>query len=290
MPRNVCFTLNNYTEQEETDLKSIECDYIIFGHEIGEQGTPHLQGYIEFGFNKKDTALKNFNKRIHWEPRKGTAKEASDYCKKTDQNPFIKGTISNQGARTDLQELNKQIKEGIITVDQIADQKPDIYHLYGRTLNKLEDLANRKKFRKSMTTCDWYYGPTGVGKSTIAFKDYNPDKCYSWQHDDNGWQDDYTGQETVIINEFRGGIHFGYLLSMIDWTPDVKLRRRNRSPMPFITKHIIITSSLPPWLVYNNLGSEDKLAQLYRRIKIIKINDDRTTEIISNCDKNFKPT
>lgn len=287
--RNVCFTLNNYTQEEENALKNIECDYIIFGHEVGEENTPHLQGYIEFGFSKKLTALKNFNKRIHWEERKGSAQEASDYCRKQDLNPFVKGNISNQGARSDLQELNKQIVEGKTSVDQIIQEKPDLYHQYGRTLIKCEEIANRKKFRTEMTTCDWYYGSTGVGKSTIAFKDYNPDKVYPWQHDDNGWQDDYVGQETVVINEFRGGIQFGYLLTMIDWTPEVKIRRRNRAPMPFISKHIIITSSMPPWLVYNNLGAEDKLSQLYRRIKIIKINDDHSTTVVCNCNKDFKP-
>jgi Putative viral replication protein len=44
-----CFTLNNYTEDEfkkigEYMLKNAV--YGIVGREIGELGTPHLQGYI----------------------------------------------------------------------------------------------------------------------------------------------------------------------------------------------------------------------------------------------------
>lgn len=44
--RRICFTLNNYTEEEENSLKEFArtTDWMIFGHETGENGTPHLQG------------------------------------------------------------------------------------------------------------------------------------------------------------------------------------------------------------------------------------------------------
>jgi len=46
--RNFVFTLNNYSEEEhETLLKCDSFKYIIIGREIGDSGTPHLQGYAE---------------------------------------------------------------------------------------------------------------------------------------------------------------------------------------------------------------------------------------------------
>lgn len=94
-----------------------------------------------------------------------------------------------------------------------------------------------------MTEGFWYYGETGVGKSHRAFAEAGDD-VYVWV-DDNGWWDGYTGQEVVIINDFRGGIKYNELLQLIDKWP-YSVRRRGRPPMPFTSKKIIITSSMSP--------------------------------------------
>ena len=55
-----CFTLNNYTED---DLKNLELgfdrDKFIIGKEVGENGTPHLQGYVNLEVKQRLTELKN---------------------------------------------------------------------------------------------------------------------------------------------------------------------------------------------------------------------------------------
>jgi len=55
------------------------------GNEIGESGTPHIQGYIEHEKRFRPSELKfgciEWND-IHWEKRKGNAKQASEYCAK----------------------------------------------------------------------------------------------------------------------------------------------------------------------------------------------------------------
>jgi len=79
-----CFTLNNYSEEEFCSIVPIirkMCSIGIIGKEVGESGTPHLQGYIEF--KKKTRPLTHFKySRIHWEKCKGNREENIEYCSK----------------------------------------------------------------------------------------------------------------------------------------------------------------------------------------------------------------
>lgn len=55
---------------------------------------------------------------------------------------------------------------------------------------------------------------------------------------------------------------------MVDKYANFEAPRRNRAPMPFMSKVVIITSSMPPEEVFNNLAESDKLAQLLRRFEV----------------------
>lgn len=81
--KNWCFTFNNYSEDDilllESKFKEI-CDKYIFEREIGECGTPHLQGFISLKKAMRWTEFK-LPKEIHWEKCKNV--EASiQYCQK----------------------------------------------------------------------------------------------------------------------------------------------------------------------------------------------------------------
>lgn len=60
--------------------------YCVYQLERGENGTLHLQGYLELKNRKRFTELKKFHGLFgaHFEPRKGSPSEARDYCMKTD--------------------------------------------------------------------------------------------------------------------------------------------------------------------------------------------------------------
>jgi hypothetical protein len=201
-------------------------------------------------------------------PCRGNIDQNCDYCSKDGKVTEL-GTKPKQGYRNDLDAVKDAILEQKLSVDDICVKNPYLYHQSGRTLSKLEDIALRKKFRTWMTEGIWYYGPTGVGKSHKAFEGFSPDTHYVMPND-GGWCDGYTGQGTIIINEFRGNIAYEELLELIDWTPKT-LRRRGREPVPLLAKKIIITSSLHPTEVYNNLSQSDSLEQLLRRIKLVKM-------------------
>lgn len=111
--RSWCFTLNNYVQEDEARLRALapEVGYLIFGREIGENGTPHLQGYIFF---KNAIALRSakakISDRAHLESSRGTPKQASDYCKK-DGNYEEYGELPKQGKRTDWERYKAWVLE-----------------------------------------------------------------------------------------------------------------------------------------------------------------------------------
>lgn len=261
--RAICFT-----SFKEEPVFTDEMNYLIYGSEIcPDTGRHHWQGFVYW---KNAKTLKASGKKLHrshCEGMKGSIEQAIDYCKKEGKWKEF-GKKPKQGEKKDLDEIKDEIMNGK-KVDDIVLESPMIYHQYGRTLNKIEDLAMRKKWRTEMTEGIWYYGKTGVGKSHIAFENYTEVNCYQWVND-GGWWDGYAQQETVIMNDYRGEIPYNMLLQLIDKWP-IKVRRRNREPMPFLSKKIIITSSLKPEEVYRHREDEDKIEQLLRRIKVIKL-------------------
>lgn len=122
------FTLNNYT-QDDIDYIEGCCyeeeyfEYLVYGKEVGANGTPHLQGFFVLNDKKRLTWLKtNFSDTAHFEIAKGTNEQASDYCKKVNQNPpcdpneevFEYGELPYEaGARTDLSEFRESVDSGI---------------------------------------------------------------------------------------------------------------------------------------------------------------------------------
>lgn len=262
-------TINNYSDRDIEWLKSLEVNKITVSKEIGENKTPHLQGKITFKRAYRLTGLKKLHNKAHWEVSKCV--DDANYCRKIDGEIVLDICNRSQGERTDLIEIKNQIIKGK-KVEELVMEEPMVYHQYGRTLEKIEDICNRSKIRTEMTEGIWYYGKTGTGKSHRAFEGFNEKTHYLWTND-NGWWDGYNGQEIVVMNDFRGEIPYNTLLQLIDKWP-MKVRRRNKEPVNFTSKKVIITSSVSPDKIYKNRDREDDLNQLLRRIKLVNTSED----------------
>lgn len=269
--RTYCFTL--FTDVKPS-LNNDQFKHIVAGREqCPKTNKIHYQCCVYFHNQKTITAAikhlqSHFNVKCHVELCKGTYEENIAYCTKDNDYEEL-GVRPSQGKRSDIIQIKDDIMSGKITTKDVILDNPIFYHQYGRTLDKIEDFKKRLDFRKEMTTGVWYYGKTGVGKSHLAFKDFNPKTHYVLPND-NGWWDGYEQQETVIINEFRGELTFKTLLELCDKWP-YSVKRRGREPMPFTSKKVIITSCHPPEGIYKNLEDGDKMDQLLRRFQIIKL-------------------
>jgi len=252
--------------------------YLCYAPELTSEGKHHWQGYVYY---HDKVSIKVSQKLLgdavaHHEPTKGSPLENRTYIfgpydkgdkhKPANEHAVELGEIPSQGKRVDLNILKDKLLKKETTIDNVLETQPETYHQYGRTLERLDDLRMAKEYRTEMTSAEWIWGPTGIGKSHRAFEGFTPQTHYNFP-DDKGWWDNYKQQETVIINDFRGEIPYNELLQMMDKWP-YEVRRRGRPPVPFTSRHVIITSSLPPKDIYKCRKVEDGLEQLYRRCKI----------------------
>lgn len=274
MPGAKDYFLTFFNKEEVETLRKDIFTYCIIGYELcPSTKREHWHAGVKFKSTREFAVMKKKYPtcNIQEKAKFSTWDDIQNYCSKDGEyEEYGIKPKNGQGQRTDLVGLKNSLLNGNITCENIITETPRLYHQYGKTFDKLEDLAMQKKFRNFMTLGYWLWGATGAGKSHIAFKDFSPDTHYVLNLNDKGWWEGYKQQNTVIMNEFRGQITYGDLLDLADKWPK-SVPRRGRTPLPFISKRIIITSSLPPEDVYLNLSLKDSLDQLKRRFKIIEV-------------------
>ena len=117
-----CFTINNPTDDDkfwENAEQQEQLEYLVVQYEVGEQGTPHYQGFLILKRRNRLTWLKkNMNDRAHWEKTRGTDQQAADYCRKDDTHPegslrFEWGTLKTALKRKDRDCLEEAVIEEV---------------------------------------------------------------------------------------------------------------------------------------------------------------------------------
>lgn len=267
--RNWFYTLNNPEDKDIKEHKEMKCSYHVFQKEVGKKGTPHLQGTIVFKNAKTFGGMKKLMPKAHLRPVKNLCR-AIAYCRKEKtrvDGPWEIGEEPSQGARTDLNLLKVDIVEKKRKLEDIILEEPIMYHQYGRTLEKIQDIAMNRNIRTQMTQGIWIYGRTATGKSEQAHEGYNPETHYKVPLEDNGWWDGYKQQEIVIMDDFRGQIPYDQLLRILDKYP-YSVKRRHREPISFTSKTVIITCSQHPADIYHNRAEKDSIEQLLRRLVV----------------------
>jgi len=265
--RSFCFTLNNYTDLEYTAVQAIECRYLCVGKEVGEAGTPHLQGYIHFENPRSFKAVKKLLMRAHLEPAKGNPKQASDYCKK-DGNYIEIGECPSQGTRTDLD----NVREVISRTGRMADVV-DVATSYQSVKMAEQILKYKEKPRNWKPTIKWFWGASGTGKSKRAYEELGDD-CYTCMSTGR-WFDGYDGHENVLIDDMRRDfMKFHEFLRLIDrYAMKVETKGGTRQ---FLAKNVIITSCYHPRELFK---TREDVFQLIRRIdEIVEFHSDELSE------------
>lgn len=125
--------------------------FIAFQQEVGESGTPHLQGYLQLERSISiakvtDWLIAIVGTQVHTEKTMGSSQQAYDYVTKEDSRventePYESGVITHhdaargQGTRTDLADVKAAIEQGETLVN-LKSQYFDQFARYGQFLTQ----------------------------------------------------------------------------------------------------------------------------------------------------------
>lgn len=137
---NWCFTVNNYSDENIANLKSLypeTAKYLIIGKEEGENGTPHLQCFIQLKkrsrFNQVLSLFTNLGLHPHIEACNGSADQNREYCIKDGDFEELGEKPPKKGKRSDLDQLYQLIKDGL-TDAEIREAMPGTYMRYHKAV------------------------------------------------------------------------------------------------------------------------------------------------------------
>lgn len=274
-----CFTLNNYTPEEERrfwnigrEIEALEwIEYLIYGREVGEQGTPHLQGFLicrdRLRWNQLNQMIFGTADygRVHWEVARSTPENCINYCKK-------EGNYEEWGEQqakkvNQWDDIKQMIEEGR-PIEDIRDKYPATWTKYRTSLTAWVNEGRQARLQhydgdlqeKNM----WIWGPAGIGKSRKAREVGES----FFNKGVNKWWDGYNGEGVVIMEDVdpeRCKMLVHHLKIWLDryiFTAEVKQSSVVLSPRNF---RMIITSNYSPEQCFN----ETDLEAIRRRLRVI---------------------
>jgi len=138
------FTLNNHTEENINQLMNdSSIEQLSMQEEVGESGTPHLQGYLKFKTKRRPLSLFK-DLKAHWEKCKRIA-EAITYTQKTDTRS------------------GRQFVKGLRIIRPLKCLKYEQLYDWQREIVELTETEPDNR------TINWYWeGPGNVGKSEVV--------------------------------------------------------------------------------------------------------------------------
>lgn len=249
------WTLNNFTEEERIKVKELhenrdECVYGVYGREVGDGGTPHLQGYTVFARRVRLNQVKSYlGSRIHAEVARGTATQASDYCKKGGDFDESGEVPRTAGKRKTRDELAVEFVESVRSrdVERFRTENPGTWAWDGEKLMR-NYVAGVEPVVRSNIAVTWYWGDPGVGKSRLAHEKL-PDAYIKEPR--TKWWNGYMLQKEVIIDDFGpNGIDINHLLR---WFDRYKCLVEYKGGMCALhAETFIVTSNFSPQQVYTD--------------------------------------
>ena len=284
--RRFRFTLNNPREDElrtigqyltTTAYMAAGIHFMVLQTEQGhEEGTTHLQGYCELTRQMRSSAVHLIPgfARIALLAAQASAQANINYCTKTDTRiEGLRGqcgTPRRRGQVATRTDMVSKIKAGGMTSKKIIADFPLQFLQNSGNIEKMMRILQKE--RDFPVQVDIYFGPTGTGKSWMARETNKGAYKVKWPENGGTWWWDFyeggneegTGNDVVIMDEFRHNISYGRLLSLIDRGG---FKIKYHGGMTEMNSHkIVITTNIEPENWYPKKNQEG-FSMLKRRFR-----------------------
>jgi len=189
--KHYSFTVNNYNDRHIDLLRTAidrntDFNYICFGKEVGESGTPHLQGYLQLNGGKRIRTVQHLLgfSDLHLEAALGSDEDNYNYCSKD-------GEFEEHGQRVDIRAKRKannpnlefdsvmeDIRNGASLI-HLASTYPKLFIKHHAGIVRAHSLFLKKPFLIKYAPYRWHithdwntslhlWGAAGIGKTCYA--------------------------------------------------------------------------------------------------------------------------
>lgn len=261
--RKYLITFNNSIEKGFTHdsikqwlSRLTSCIYWCMCDEIGlENKMYHTHLYLHFASVFRLTTLQKFTMTEHIDVANGTSQQNRDYVRKDGKytntekketnlpetfEEFGEMPIERQGKRNDIDDLYDLIKSGSSNFE-ILEQSPQ-YLLQLDKIDRARQIVKFDKYRTLWRSVDvtYIYGKSGTGKTRQVMELYGYENVFRVTDYDHPF-DNYSGQDVICFEEFRGDLKIQSMLNYLDSYP-LELPSRYANKVACYTKVYILTN------------------------------------------------
>lgn len=253
-------TINNPTDEDEKQFDNSEkFKYAVFGREVGENGTPHLQGMVSLKVANRLTWVSKLFPRANILPANDAG--YADYCKK-DGDFFEFGIRPLTGGQKTKK--NWELAKQLAIAGKLEEIEGSIYLPYYNQLKHIS--ADHRPSMPSLDTLanEWHYGPTGTGKSRTVREKWP----LAFIKDTTEWWNGYADQDVVIIEDLdKYHVKLGYYLKI--WSDHYPFPGNIKGSGQRMIRpgKIIITSNYHPRQIWED---DQTTEPIMRRFEIIE--------------------